>query len=221
MSINIKKEGIGMKRTNLIYMIIIVTILLIVLSSCKKTELGKEAPSKGPIETIDDLEEDDISKEEIMEDFYNIVESKNDPDKLVSFIGENISKLTEIEGDKMVSELEKVLEDFLEPITDKILNLDTENELINIAGDELFFPEDRVKDIKNDELRQQIIKALDGKYKLINLEGGYYPIIDYEKLREYGEYISPELKDYIFIKSMDTQKPMAIDGGLYISYEDC
>lgn len=209
-----------MKKSISTPMILIMVILVIILSGCKKKKPGIQEPTKEPTESTGDLVEESINKEEIMKDFSNIVEGKSGPDKVVAFIDEQIKKFTDIEGDKMISELEKILENSLESITDNILNLDTEEELMSIAGNELFFPEDKVQDIKNDKLREEIIKVLDSKYKLISVEGNYYPIVDYEKLKEYNKYISPELKDYISIKSMDSNAPMAIDAGLYISYDE-
>ena len=203
-----------MKKQIIISIILIVVVFLIVLSGCRK----KVPIVKDPSEELEPTEE--VTIEEIMKDFNNIVESKNSPDKIVAFIDENIEKLSQIEGDEMLSELERALEKFLESETNKIFDLDKDGELIGLAGEELFFPKEKVQEIKNDELRTEIIRVLDSKYKLINLEGNYYPIVDYEKLQEYDKNISDELKDYFAIKALDSNMPVAIDGGLYISYDE-
>lgn len=208
-----------MRKSILTYMLLMIIVLLIILSGCKKKESITQEPVKEPSESGEDIVEEEIDIEGIMKDFNNIVESKNEPDKIVGFMDEQIGKLTDVEGEEMVSKLEKILEEYLEFVTNNILNLDTEGELISIGGNELFFPEDRVQAIENNKLREEVIKTLDSKYKLINLEGNYYPIIDYEKLKDYNEYISPELKEYIAIRAMDSNEPIAIDGALYISYD--
>lgn len=208
-----------MKKSVLTPILLIMVVLLIALSGCKKKPVTQE-PVKEPTESAEDIGQEEVNKEEIMKDFNNLVESKKEPDIIVSFIDKEIAKLTIIEGDQMISQLERSLEKSLESLTDNIFKLDSEGELINLGGSELFFPKDKVKDIKNDELRKEIEKALDSKYKLINLEGAFYPIIDYEKLKEYNKNISPELKDYLAVKAMDSNMPVAIDGGLYISFDE-
>lgn len=209
-----------MKKSNIIYIILIISALLVIISACSKKNPKPNESVKDPDKPIEDIVEEKPNKEKIMKEFNNIVESKNPPDKVIPYIDEYISKLTDIEGDHMISKLEKVLEKFLESTTDDLFEIDQNYELINLAGDELFFPKEKIQDIKSEELRDEVIRIMDNKYKLINLEGNYYPIIDYEKLQEYNEYISTELKDYLEIKVMESDKPMAIDAGLFISYDE-
>ena len=209
-----------MRKSVLVPIIVIVTVLMIVLSGCKQKSPETQEPVKEIDEPAEEVLGEEVDKESVMEDFNSLLENENEPDKIVTFIDKEIGKLSDIEGDQMVLQLEKSMEKSLDPITNKIIELDTDRELIEIGGSELFFPEDKVKDIKNEELRQEVEKALKSKYKLINLEGAFYPIIDYEKLQEYNNNISPELKDYLAIKAMDSKKPVAIDGALYISFDE-
>lgn len=209
-----------MRKSNLTPILLIIFVLVIAISGCKKKKPVIEEPVKEPTESTEDIGLEEVDKEAIMKDFNNLVESKNEPDKIISFIDKEIGKLTTIEGDKMIAQLERSLERSLESVTDNIFKLDLEGELIQIGGSELFFPEDKVKDIKNDELRKEVEKVLDSKYKLINLEGNFYPIIDYERLQEYNSNISPELKDYLAVRAMDSNTPVALDAGLYISFDE-
>lgn len=208
-----------MKKSIFTPMILIITVLLIILSGCNKKKSVIKVPDKDPIKSTEDVVEEDVNRDKIMKEFNNTLEGKNSPDKIVAFIDEKIGKLSPIEGDKMVSELERVLEKSLGLQIDNISKLDTDGELVQISQ-ELFFPEDKVKDIKNDKLHEEIIKILDSKYKLISIEGNYYPIIDYEKLKIYNNHVSDELKEYITIKALDSNKPVAIDAGLHITRDE-
>lgn len=206
------------KRIN-IAIILILIVLVATLSGCKKKPPQTVDPVKEPVDSTENLGEDEANREKIMAEFDTILNGK-ELGQIVSFIDENIGKLSQIEGDKMVSELERVLQDSIDSTTDKILQTDTNGELIGIAGTELFFPEDKIKDIQDEKLRDEITRVINNKYKLINLEGSYYPVVDYEKLKQYNSYISEEMKEYIVIKAMDSNEPMAIDAGLRISYDD-
>ena len=209
-----------MKRSISIRILLIAVVLVIGLSGCKKKKPEIQEPVKEPNESTEDIGQEEVDKEEIMKEFNNLVDSKNEPDKIVTFIDKEIGKLTNIEADQMIIQLENSLEKSLDSVLDNIIKLDEDDELINLGGSELFFPKDKVKDIKNDELRKEVEKALGNKLKLINLEGNFYPIIDYEKLQKYNSNISPELKDYLAVRTMDSNMPVAIDGGLYISFDE-
>lgn len=213
----------NMKKSKIAPIVFIVLCLFIILSGCNKKEQVEKEPVKEPVETVEgvdkeEIDKDEIDKDEIMKDFDDIT-VKNNTDEIIGFIDEKINKLSTIEGDKMISDLEKNLEKGLESQTDNLFKLDSNGELIQISN-ELFFPEDKIKDIKDEKLREEVERLFNNKYKLINLEAEYYPIIDYEKLKRYNDNISPEFKDYIAIKALDSNMPVAIDGGLYINHDD-
>ncbi|WP_333657064.1 hypothetical protein [Tissierella praeacuta] len=207
-----------MKKYKNMVIIFILILSVVTLSSCKKKDPIKDL-TKEPTESIENSGEDGKDREKIMEDFDSTLKNK-DLDKIVSFIDENIGKLSQIEGDKMVSELENILSKSLDSMTDSILEIDTNGELIKIGGTEFFFPEDKIKDIQDENLRNLVTKLINSKYKLVNIEGNYYPLVDYEKMKEYNDYISDEMKEYIAIKAMDSNEPVAIDAGLKISYDE-
>ena len=196
-----------MKKYKNMVIIFILILSVVTLSSCKKKDPIKDL-TKEPTESIENSGEDEKDREKIMEDFDSTLKNK-DLNKIVSFIDENIGKLSQIEGDKMVSELENILSKSLDSMTDSILEIDTNGELIKIGGTEFFFPEDKIKDIQDENLRNLVTKLINNKYKLVNIEGNYYPLVDYEKMKE-----------YIAIKAMDSNEPVAIDAGLKISYDE-
>lgn len=202
-----------------IVIILLLVALVLTLSSCKKKTPTATDPVKDPAESTEDVGGDEVNREKIMAEFDNILKS-SELNQIVGYIDENIGKLTQIEGDKMLSELERALEQSLDATTDAVLQGDPNGELMNIAGTESFFPEDKIKDIQDEKLRDEITKIMNNNYKLINVEGSFYPIIDYEKLKKYNNYISDEMKEYIEIKALDSSEPVAADGGLRISYDD-
>jgi hypothetical protein len=208
----------NMKKTKITPIVFMILGLFIILSGCNKKEPVEKEPVKEPVEKVEDVDKEEVDKDKVMKDFDDIT-VKNNTDEIIGFIDEKINKLSTIEGDKMISDLEDNLEKGLKSQTDNLLKLDSNEELIQISN-ELFFPEDKIKDIKDEKLREEVERLFNNKYKLINVEAEYYPIIDYEKLKKYNDNISPEFKDYIAIKALDSNMPVAIDGGLYINHED-
>ena len=208
-----------MKKSIVIPIIFIILVLSVTLSGCKKKTDIKE-PVKDPIKSTEDGENVVVDKEKIMKEFDRMIKNRSEQDEIVEFIDKNIEKLSQIEGDLMVTNLEGALNATLSSATDKLFELDIDGELMKIAGTERFFPEDKLKDIQNEKLREEVTRLFKSKLKLINLEGQYYPIIDYEKIKQYNNYISDEIKEYIAIKAMDSNGPVVADGGLTISYDE-
>ena len=223
-----------MRRKSIAIFLIIGMILLVSLAGCKSKKMreGKgESIGKVDEEAASSVEDD---KEKIMQDFRNIIKSDNEPIILVEFIDKNIEKVQQEDAVEMIKELEEVEEQYLEKYTDQLFMEDYQIELISLSEiqqsgekhekdksfDYMFFDESRIEEIKNGNLKELMDKIIKGKYKLINMEGAFYPIIDYEALKSYDKYLSDEMKKYIDIKTMDSNVPTIMDAGLLISFDE-
>lgn len=196
------------------YIVIIVFILLLIFSGCEKKTIEKDESLN------EDKQLEQESKDYISKDFENVLEKENNLNEVVFYMDKNIGLVTNKEADKMFIALENYLKDSLNSIKEKMDKLDNNYELIGLAGDELFFPVDEISAIEDIELREWVEKITNNNYKLINLEGEFYPTIDYEKLKKYNKHITEEIKDYIEVKSLDSENPIAIDAALNISYSE-
>lgn len=157
---------------------------------------------------------------ELVHEFKSIVESNNEPYTLVQFIDKNIKNATKEEAAVMVLILEEVQKEYIPKYTDELFIEDNQLELLKLSGTELFFNEENIENIKNVKLKDMVEKIIKGKYKLINKEGGFYPIIDYEKLKEYNPYLPDEMKGYIEIKYLNCNSPIILDGEITISFDE-
>jgi len=152
--------------------------------------------------------------------FKSIVDSNNEPYVLVQFIDENIKNATEEEAAVMILILEEVQKEYIQEYTDEIFMEDNQMELLRLSGTELFFDEANIGQIENVKLKDIVERIFKGKYKLINMEGGFYPGIDYEKLKEYNRYLSAEIRGYIEIKALNSNKPAVLDAEITISFDE-
>lgn len=208
-----------MKRVIRLPLIVLALVLAFTLASCKKKTILDDVVVKPVEEPIEKVEEEE--KVNIIKQFDSVVSNnKNDPDKIIAFINENIKKLTQLEGDRMIDALEKSLESNVESVTNMILDLDKDGELLKIAGSDFNFPEEKVAEIKDKKLKDEVTKALKNMYKLINVEGQLQPIIDYNKLKTYNNEITDEWKSYLAIRAMDSDNVPFVDGGIRISFDN-
>ena len=222
-----KEVGI-MNKKSIAFMLIVSILLLTLLAAC-----GEEGVDKGNGELVDKVEpkpEVSIEKDEekIIKDFKTMVKSDNEPFVLVKFIDENIDKVKIENATEMIKELEEVQEGYIERYTEKLFMEEHQMELLTLSEvqhseakieDYLFFDNSKIEEIKNGNLKELVNNIKEGKYKLINMEGAFYPIIDYEALKTYNDNISDEMKEYIDLKSMDSNMPTILDAGLVISFD--
>jgi len=163
-------------------------------------------------------ENEDTDK--LVHEFKSMVESNNEPYTLVQFIDENIKNATEEEAAVMILILEEVQKEYIQKYTDELFMEDNQMELLKLSGTEQFFNEENIENIKNVKLKDIVERIFKGKYKLINMEGGFYPEIDYEKYKEYNRYLSDEIIGYIEIKALNSSKPAILDAEIAISFDE-
>lgn len=208
-----------MKKKLLIPIFMLILGISIFLNGCKKKppeiDMDPAPPANG--EEIGEVEDDE--KVKIMDEFLEMV---NGQDSLMikEYIDENIGKVSQLEGNEMIDHFEKSLNNNLYSLESRLLSLDKDMELLKIS-DEFFFPIDKINKIKNEDLKREVVTLFDTKYKLINIEGAFYPIIDYKGLQdEYNNFVTDEWKEYLAVKAMDSNNPPFIDGALRIGYDD-
>lgn len=200
-------------------LLVLTLILALALSGCNKKEEVDPPVVTPPIENPNnDVGEED--EETLIQEFADILDKEEEPNKIISFIDSNLDKLGELEGDVMIDGLERKLENNLEKTANKIKDLDKGNELLEIEGLNFMFLESSISQIKNEELKAEVQKAYDNMYKLINIEGQFYPIIDYAKLQKYNNYLTDEWIDYLAVMAEDSEDPPLSDGVLRLKFDE-
>lgn len=214
-----------MKKLTYIIGIMILVLALAVGCTTDENDPGKVDEDQGVIdkdedEDIDEApdEDDNRTAEDILKDFGDKVEdSLTDAGE---FIDKNVEKLSEIEIDQMVSDLINKTEDGIDKVKQKIQEIEIDNELMDSFDGDLYLTQDRIDKLENEELRDELNRIHNENYRLINLEGEYYPIVNYEGFKRYDEHVSEEVRDYIDLKARDADKPVATDASLYITYDE-
>lgn len=198
--------------------IALILIMGIILVGCKKKTIIDE-PEPDPVEeTIVEVEEEE--QQDILSKFYALIDEESEVEKVAAYINDNINKLNQLDGNRMIDALEKKMESSIDDYTDRILENDKDGELMKIAETEFYFPEDKVIEIKNNKLKEVVTKAFNNMYKLVNLEGNFYPIIDYSKLQKYNNNITDEWKEYLAIRAMDSESVPFVDGAMRITFAE-
>lgn len=223
-----------MRRKLALLTLIIILTFVMVLAACGKkepenlvqgVESREEAARSGEIEG----ETLEYTREDIMKDFRKILDSKNNPTIINKFIDENIDKVEKEDAREMIIGLEDVLMEYTDLYTDEMFAEGYQGELLSLweetadfdSPSSLFLDIGKVVDkVENENSKELLERLASEKFKLINMEGSFYPIIDYEAIKEYNKFLDDEIKSYINIKSFDSNKPVVLDAALYISYDE-
>lgn len=205
-----KKKGI--------MLLVLVLVLSIAFSGCKKNEEPAEEPITPPVQQpVEEAPEDE--KKVIMDEFANLIDSNPHSLDIKAFIYENLHKLGQLEVSTMIDYLETSLKDNLEDLREQISAADEDGELVKLIGSDLFLKEELIEDIKDKDLKDLIYKSYQGHYKLISIEGKAEPIIDYGSLLQYESKLTEEWKEYILLMAIDSDSPPYLDGSLVISFD--
>jgi hypothetical protein len=213
-----------MKNKKLISLIAISIALLMIMVGCsgkKENQSVNTDIADGNLEDNELQEDEEVGEDvKVMEEFKEITKDLPTPEVLIDFMDDNIDKVNPIYGDEMINSLEVSLEENKNEYEEELSKIDKDNELMEIAGDKAYFEKSHIDEIENKELKEKVEDLYSKMYKLENIEGSFYPIIDYSKLKTYDSYITEEWKDYLAVKTMDSEDRPMSDGELNISFDE-
>ncbi len=191
-----------------IFLITISCILALSITACKK---------ENPVAPVEDTT-NAVQKEQIIDEAKALASQNEEPEKMVAFIQANIQAAGQNGAEVMVSSLEQLQESHLSEYTDLLLTEENQGILMETVQD-LNDPSTYDK-LKNEELSALLGKLRKSGYKFENFEGSWYPIIDYGSYKQYAEYLSDELKDYIALMATESDKVTMKDAAIVIELDD-
>jgi hypothetical protein len=76
------------------------------------------------------------------------------------------------------------------------------------------------ENVEDEEVKRILKETYELGYKVDTSEGIFFPIIDYSFYEKYSQYLTEDMKDYIGIMAVESDKMPAKDAGLVISWEE-
>lgn len=180
-------------------------------------ESGEEEPGNGH-GTGEPGEEPDAGDEDIINTFNELLDEGVRSYQLISFIDEKMTEISPEGYDILLEKLEMAQKEDIQYYTDLLFEDDWQNKLNTIFRRDIE-SEDLV-DIDDMQLKELMTEIFQGGFKLVALEGSFYPYIDYEFLKKYSEYLSPMYFDYINVMALESNKVSSRDAALTISWDE-
>ena len=157
---------------------------------------------------------------EIIDEYQKLVDEEKSVEKLNEFIKENLPKVSQLEGNTMLDGLESAMKRELEDLRAELEDLDTDFELVNIIDVDGYLKEDKIDEIKNEDLKEKVEKAYENYYRILSREGSIEPVIDYTKLMDFENKVTSEWKEYLELQSEELENPAYADGALLITFDE-
>lgn len=192
------------------------SLLALLIIGCSPEVSPDEIPSEEEQIKSDEV----ITDQQTMDNYRSVALDMPEPNVLIQLINESIAEVSTKNADEMVETLRHSLEINRQHYEEDIIELDTDNELLAIDGLETIFNEVSINKIKNEDLKTKVKYLYDNYYQLINLEGGFYPVVNYSELKRYEKYLGEEFQLYLEIKSLELNNRSMTDGELTISFNE-
>lgn len=177
---------------------------------------GSEAVSTTPpADTQPNAEE---AQKKAMDGFNSLVESDPTPRQLMKYLSENLQAVKPEDASAMVLKFEEVQTISMQPLEDKYYNESIQKKLWEIWKTD--FDLNAVINTEDAELKALLEETRDGGYKVETAEGTFFPIMDYGAYKGFSQFVTADIKAYIDLMAVESDRVPAKDGALVISWED-
>jgi len=193
-------------------------LAMLVVAGCADNNVTKpdnNKQSKAPVSVSNNTSQ---SGSNVQNELQKIMNQKTSPQELIAFANHNISKLSKADATRLVLHLESVQRSQIDSRTDAWLNPDIQAALLQVDYNGTL--DDMIKGTNHAKLKAMLTKTRDNGFKLIILEGAFYPIIDYEKYKIYQPYVNDDIEYYIDIAASESEQICTEDNGLVISWPE-
>ena len=158
-------------------------------------------------------------KDKVMPEFISLVGENSKPDVLIEFMDKNIASVSRDDAAKMLVELERAQQGYLAALEGKYYDGNAIQEsLSKIYNAE--FDLDKIYETQDQELKSLLKETRDMGYKVETAEGMFFPVLDYDYLKKFSPYASDDIKEYIDIMAVESNKVPAKDAALVISWDE-
>lgn len=151
-------------------------------------------------------------------DFKKIMNRTSSPQELIKYANHSISGLSRADATQLVLRLESTQQEQLDSRTDAWLDAEIQTALQQFDFSSTL--DDMIKGVSDQKLKNMLTEIRASGFKLISLEGAYYPIIDYEKYQVYQPYINDDIKSYIDIAASESEQQYINDAALVITWPE-
>ncbi|MGE5677061.1 MAG: hypothetical protein ACM3ZR_03290 [Pseudomonadota bacterium] len=172
---------------------------------------GNVTPSPSP--TVQENKND-----KIMPGFMALLGEKTKPAVLIEYMDKNIAAVSKEDASRMLMELEKAQQNYQKTLEEKYYAANIQESLGKIFSKDMSL--DKINDTQDPALKKLLEETGSMGYKVETAEGMFFPIQDYGYLKKFSPYAGDDIKAYIDIMAVESEKVPAKDAALVISWDE-
>lgn len=151
---------------------------------------------------------------EVLAQLNVMKEQKNKPKEMFDYLNQNIKELPKPAATEALGVLLNTMEEYETIYNDQIF--EGSNPDLMIQYFQSGFDYSKIEYIKEQALKDLLLDITLGGYKIVDVEGSFAVMMDYDSLKTFNEYVEDEIKTYIEIMALRYSDPVAIDASLQI-----
>jgi hypothetical protein len=155
---------------------------------------------------------------EVLTQLNAMKEQNKKPKEMFEFLNQNIKEMNKASATEAASILVNVLEEYETTYNEQLYTGNIPDLMYQYF--EFTFDYSKIESIKESELKALLYDIALGGFKIVDAEGTFMVIVDYDALKTFNEYIEDELKTYIDIMSLMYSDPVAIDASIMVNPEE-
>lgn len=181
----------------------------------QQTTGSKPVETTKPAETAANSEE---AQKKAMEAFNSLAASNPTPQQLFEYMTENLQAVRPEDASEMLFKLEEIQKESIESLENKYFTEAMQKKLGDVWKTD--FDINTAINTDDADLKALLEETRNGGYKVETAEGSYFPILDYGAYRKFSQFVTVDIKEYIDIMTVESDKVPAKDAALVISWED-
>jgi hypothetical protein len=199
-------------------MVVLMIFSVGLLAGCTAKESSKNADINESGDKENAIKQEAV-QDKVAIDFNTLLGSNPKAGAVVAFIDENISKVSKENASMMLVKLEDIQKKELPDLEARYNSLKAvQTEIQTIYKPD--FDLNKLDGIKDQELKNLLAETRDTGYKIETAEGMVFPVINYEFYKKYSTYVTEDIKDYIEIMAVESNKTPAKDAALIIGWDE-
>lgn len=203
-----------MKKSKYRFIAVSLVAGALIFTGCQAPPANEVPPQTTPVENG----EGEAEQQKIMEEFKGLIAKSPAPSEADSFIKGNIEKVSKENASIMIQDFETLQNDYLPDLTEEYF--EGEDIQLQLLDTGLFeFDYESIDQIEDERSKDLLIRTMDNGFKVETAEAQFFPVIDYSFYRQYSEYVTEDIKDYIDFMAVDSDDAPIKDAAIVISWD--
>ncbi|MDW8800462.1 M56 family metallopeptidase [Clostridium sp. A1-XYC3] len=208
----------------------VITILVtLILAGVGLTNANESFKGYLGLNSSKENKEKGISKEEsevltsekqraILDNLDDLIKKDTSTNQFIKVVNDNVAKVSKEYASTMIFKLEEMQKKNLPKLEERFSNDDMQSKINKIYN--INFNINKIDYIEDKELKDLLVETRNGGYKIETAEGMYFPVLDYESYKQYSPYVTEDIKNYIQIMAVESNKTPIKDAALMISWDE-